>query len=143
MTMNPDARGIDHSILPIWIGGDGIDHAPDNARFHPVMQTLEYRVSNQGGRSRQGLPVRLVHSTASTNSPPSHSGPAGSVAFPRQAGLHFGALRIDQTETVHGKLFRGACITPAGSWKSPNSQQALLPYLTPASHEAQPSKRRP
>ena len=44
MTVNPDDRGIDHDVLPVWIGGDGIDHALENARFHSVTKTLEHRV---------------------------------------------------------------------------------------------------
>src|SRR6201997_3163722 len=44
---------------------------------------------NEGGRSRQGLPVRAIHSTASTNSRLSLPLRPGSPGLPRQSGSIF------------------------------------------------------
>src|ERR1700752_1212801 len=44
---------------------------------------------NEGGRSRQGLPVRAIHSTASTNSRLSLPRRPGSPGLPRQSGSIF------------------------------------------------------
>src|SRR3954447_26820548 len=45
-----------------------------------------FRCPNSGGRSRQGLPVLAIHSTASTNSRLSPPVRPGSPFFPRQCG---------------------------------------------------------
>src|SRR5260370_15519282 len=44
----------------------------------------EFHLPNQGGRSRQGLPVRATHKTPSTNNRLSCPLRPGSVTFPRQ-----------------------------------------------------------
>src|SRR6185437_2543252 len=54
---------------------------------------------NDGGRSRQGLPVRAIHSTASTNNRASPPVRPGSVALPRQKGCifsHCASVKLNQ-----------------------------------------------
>src|SRR3954463_16590697 len=48
-----------------------------------------FQFPNEGGRSRQGLPVRTIHSTASTNSRLSLPLRPGSPGLPRQRGSIF------------------------------------------------------
>src|SRR6202140_1869325 len=52
---------------------------------------------NEGGRSRQGLPVRAIHSTASTNSLLSLPRRPGSPGLPRQSGSLFAHLASVKT----------------------------------------------
>jgi hypothetical protein len=56
--------------------------------FHCYLKTL-FQWPNEGGRSRQGLPVRAIHSTASTNSRLSLPRRPGSPGLPRQSGSIF------------------------------------------------------
>ena len=48
-----------------------------------------FQLPNDAGRSRQGLPVRAIHSTASTNSRLSLPLRPGSPGLPRQCGSIF------------------------------------------------------
>jgi hypothetical protein len=48
-----------------------------------------FQCPNEGGRSRQGLPVRTIHSTASTNRRLSLPLRPGSPGLPRQSGSIF------------------------------------------------------
>src|SRR5690349_8105215 len=66
--------------------------APNRRSKTSALTQSRYRLNtvfhfpNRGGRSRQGLPVRAIHNTASTNrrlSPPLRP---GSLLFPRQCG---------------------------------------------------------
>jgi hypothetical protein len=50
---------------------------------------IVFHLPNKAGRSRQGLPVRTIHSTASTNNRLSLPLRPGSVRFPRQCGSIF------------------------------------------------------
>src|SRR3954466_3828969 len=58
---------------------------------------------NEGGRSRQGLPVRTIHSTASTNSRLSLPLRPGSPGLPRQRGSIFAHLGVRQNEAFHAR----------------------------------------
>src|ERR1700712_5345352 len=59
-----------------------------------------FHLPNNGGRSRQGLPVRAIHNTASTNNrlfPPVRP---GSVGLPRQTGsifFHCASVRMNRS----------------------------------------------
>src|SRR3954470_22199471 len=64
---------------------------------------------NRGGRSRQGLPVRAIHSTASTNRRLSAPLRPGSDFFPRQCGsifAHWASLMVNRSmaSIKHGIL---------------------------------------
>jgi hypothetical protein len=64
-----DDGGVDHGVFHVGIVGVGVKQPSPDIRLHPVAEAREYAVQwpNEGGRSRQGLPVRAIHSTASTN----------------------------------------------------------------------------
>lgn len=70
VTVDLDDGGIDHGVFHVGIVGH-----TSNSRFQisafaqsrKRVRTL-FQWPNEGGRSRQGLPVRAIHSTASTNS---------------------------------------------------------------------------
>ena len=57
---------------------------------------------NEGGRSRQGLPVRAIHSTASTNSLLSLPLRPGSPGLPRQSGSIFAHwASVNTNRSIH------------------------------------------
>ncbi len=58
------------------------------SQLHCYLKTL-FQWPNEGGRSHQGLPVRAIHSTASTNSLLSLPRRPGSPGSPRQSGSIF------------------------------------------------------
>src|ERR1700677_44995 len=74
----------------------GVSETASNSRFQisafaqsrKRVNTL-FQWPNQGGRSRQGLPVRAIHSTASTNRRLSLPLRPGSPGLPRQSGSIF------------------------------------------------------
>ena len=72
------------------------------------------------GRSRQGLPVRAIQSTASTNSRLSLPLRPGSLGFPRAMRFHLRPLGVGQNELFHPELKSHRAIR----W-NPESQQAL------------------
>ncbi len=58
-----------------------------------------FQLPNVSGRSRQGLPVRAIHNTASTNIRLSDPVRPGSVGLPRQCGAilrHWASVRTVQ-----------------------------------------------
>ena len=57
---------------------------------------------NEGGRSRQGLPVRAIHSTASTKSRLSLPLRPGSLGLPRQSGSIFAHwASVNTNRSIH------------------------------------------
>src|SRR5271166_2150250 len=79
---------------------------------------------NSAGRSRQGLPVRAIHKTASRNSRPSPPVRPGSVFLPRQCGSivsHWASVKIKRSiESSFGELESEFAIHG-----NPESQRAL------------------
>src|SRR3954453_16505305 len=88
-----------------------------------------FQCPNEGGRSRQGLPVRTIHSTASTNSRLSLPLRPGSPGLPRQRGsifAHWASVKMKRS-------IRGLKSQPSTNG-NPESQQALAgERYTPAS----------
>ena len=39
-----DDGGVDHGVFHVWIRGDGLEHAPEDAGLHPVPEALVDRV---------------------------------------------------------------------------------------------------
>src|SRR3954462_15641212 len=79
-----------------------------------------FQCPNEGGRSRQGLPVRTIHSTASTNSRLSLPLRPGSPGLPRQRGsifAHWASVKMKRS-------IRGLKSQPSTNG-NPESQQAL------------------
>src|SRR3954467_1918087 len=75
---------------------------------------------NESGRSRHGLPVRTIHSTASTNSRLSLPLRPGSPGLPRQRGsivAHWASVKMKRS-------IRGLKSQPS-TGGNPESQQAL------------------
>src|SRR3954451_20720574 len=62
-----------------------------------------FQCPNAGGRSRHGLPVRTIHSTASTNSRLSLPLRPGSRGFPAKR-FHLRPLGVGQNESFHPRL---------------------------------------
>jgi hypothetical protein len=81
---------------------------------------MVFQLPKKAGRSRQGLPVRAIHNTASTNRRLSLPLRPGSVGLPRQMRFHLRPLGVRQYESVHSKLE-----SRSGSMWNPESQQAL------------------
>src|SRR5271157_4249316 len=90
-----------------------------NNRLNTVFQG-----PNFAGRSRQGLPVRAIHKTASRNSRPSPPVRPGSVFLPRQCGSivsHWASVKIKRSiESSFGELESEFAIHG-----NPESQRAL------------------
>ncbi len=60
----------------------------------------EFHFPNEAGRSRQGLPVRTIHNTASTKSRLSAPLRPGSPGFPRQCGsiiAHWASVKTNRS----------------------------------------------
>lgn len=77
-----------------------------------------FHLPKAGGRSRHGLPVRAIQSTASTNRRLSVPDRPGSADFPKQCGsilAHWASVR--QKRTIHP--------LPFGSMKLPRPQQTV------------------
>src|SRR3954447_4628301 len=79
-----------------------------------------FQFPNKGGRSRQGLPVRTIHSTASTNKRLSLPLRPGSPGLPRHSGSIFAHWASVSTKRSIG----GVNHSPA-QMRTPESQQAL------------------
>src|SRR5215475_5738566 len=82
----------------------GSSETASNRRFQtPAFAQSRKRVNtlfqwpNEGGKSRQGLPVRAIHSTASTNRRLSLPLRPGSPGLPRQRGSIFAHWASDNT----------------------------------------------
>src|SRR4051794_16559765 len=80
-----------------------------------------FQCPNRGGRSRQGLPVRAIHSTASTNKRLSLPLRPGSPGLPRPSGSIFAHWASVSTKRSIG----GVKHSPA-RMRTPESQQALV-----------------
>src|SRR4051812_49100704 len=82
---------------------------------------------NEGGRSRQGLPVRTIHSTASTNKRLSVPLRPGSPGLPRQRGsifAHCASVKTNRSiQTLNHSQAR---------MRIPESQQAVVIRLSTA-----------
>src|SRR5215210_3224820 len=79
-----------------------------------------FQCPNEGGRSRQGLPVRTIHSTASTNSRLSLPLRPGAPGLPRQSGsifAHWASVNMKRS-------IRGSKSQPSTD-RNPESQQTL------------------
>src|SRR3954452_22939404 len=79
-----------------------------------------FQCPNEGGRSRQGLPVRAIHSTASTNRRLSLPLRPGSPGLPRQRGSIFAHWASVKTK----RSIRGSKSQPSTDG-NPDSQQTL------------------
>src|SRR3712207_5560167 len=80
-----------------------------------------FQCPNKGGRSRQGLPVRTTHKTASANRRLSLPLRPGSPGLPRQHGSIFAHWASVRTK----RSIRGVNHRPA-RMRTPESQQALV-----------------
>ena len=88
MAVDLDDGGVDHGVLHVRFLRGRIEKPFENIGLYPVSEALEDAIpgAELAGRSRQGLPVRAIQSTASTKrrlSPPLRP---GSDSFPRQCG---------------------------------------------------------
>src|SRR5215213_5998949 len=93
--------------------------APAFTQSRKRVKTLFQR-PNEGGRSRQGLPVRTIHSTASTNRRLFLPLRPGSPGLPRQRGsifAHWASVKIKRS-------IRASKSQPSTNG-NPESQQAL------------------
>src|ERR671921_1300588 len=79
-----------------------------------------FQCPNRGGRSRHGLPVRAIHSTASTNRRLFLPLRPGSPGLPRQSGSIFAHWASVRTK----RSIRGVNHSPV-RMRTPESQQAL------------------
>ena len=91
MAVDLDDGGIDHGIFHVGLIREGIEKPLENIGLAPVTEAPERRapVAEIAGRSRHGLPVRTIHSTASMNRRLSLPLRPGSVGLPRQCGSIF------------------------------------------------------
>src|SRR5205085_7361757 len=91
--------------------------------FVGCVQTINtlFQFPNKGGRSRHGLPVRTIHSTASTNRRLSLPLRPGSPGLPRQRGSIFAHwASVSTKRSIHGVKHSPARM------RTPESQQALV-----------------
>ena len=97
MAVHLDDGGVDHGVFHVRRIRGGIEKPLENIGFYPVAIPLEarYRLKtvfqwpNVAGKSRQGLPVRAIHNTASIKRRLSAPLRPGSDGFPRQCGSIF------------------------------------------------------
>jgi hypothetical protein len=91
MAMDLDDGGVDHGVFHVWRIRAGLENPGEDVCFNPVAVTLENSVPVAEGRrrSRHGLPVRAIQSTASTKRRLSLPLRPGSVGFRRQCGSIF------------------------------------------------------
>jgi hypothetical protein len=82
---------------------------------------ISRNVPYEGGRSRQGLPVRAIHNTASTKQAVILAAAAGIARLAETKRLHLRPLGVSQNESVHPELE-----SQSSSHENPESQQTLV-----------------
>ena len=72
-----------------------------------------FQLPNKAGRSRQGLPVRTIHSTASTNRRLSLPLRPGSPGLPRQCGSIFAHwASVNTNRSIQSLNYNQAAVNP-------------------------------
>ena len=123
VAVNPDDGCIDHGVLHVRFVAAGVESRLKTSAFTRSRNRTKtvFHLPKEGGRSRQGLLVRAIHKTASTNSRLSFPLRPGSVGLPRQWGCifaHWASVKTKRSlqSLNHAKPKMG----------NPKSQQTLV-----------------
>ena len=98
-----DDGRVDQGVFHVRLVRDGLEQPLPDVRLHPVAKAGEDagQFPNEGGRSRGGLPVRTIHSTASTKRRLSLPLRPGVARLAPTTRFHLRPLGVRQHKAVH------------------------------------------